>query len=71
MMLSFFSISAVLQDLKLRTKVPIDNEGRVRFPQIDLNDASRSQLQLIYEDFMAAIWCKDRLLVLRSLLIYS
>ncbi|KAE9393140.1 hypothetical protein BT96DRAFT_999766 [Gymnopus androsaceus JB14] len=47
----------MLNDLKLRTQIPVDSEGLARFPTIsDLDDASRSQLRQVYEDFMTAIW---------------
>ncbi|KAE9396798.1 hypothetical protein BT96DRAFT_941459 [Gymnopus androsaceus JB14] len=47
----------VLKDHILRTEVPVDGEGHTRFPTIpNFDDASRSQLQQVYEDFMTVIW---------------
>lgn len=52
-------VFVVIKDLKLITEIPIDSEGRARFPTIsDFDDASRSQLRQVYEDFMTVIWCK-------------
>ncbi|KAE9402367.1 hypothetical protein BT96DRAFT_937180 [Gymnopus androsaceus JB14] len=49
--------SLVLNDLKLRTEIPIDSEGLAWFPTIsNLDNVSRSQLRQVYEDFMTAIW---------------
>ncbi|KAE9390034.1 hypothetical protein BT96DRAFT_946424 [Gymnopus androsaceus JB14] len=49
--------SLILNDLKLRTEIPVDSEGLARFLTIsNLDDVSRSQLRQVYEDFMTAIW---------------
>ncbi|KAE9394024.1 hypothetical protein BT96DRAFT_943512 [Gymnopus androsaceus JB14] len=47
----------ILNNLKLRTKIPVDSKGLAWFPTIsNLDDVSRSQLRQVYEDFMTAIW---------------
>ncbi|KAE9398419.1 hypothetical protein BT96DRAFT_940194 [Gymnopus androsaceus JB14] len=49
--------SLVLNNLKLRTQIPVDSEGVAWFPTIsNLDDASRSQLRQVYKDFMTTIW---------------
>ncbi|KAJ3710094.1 hypothetical protein C8R42DRAFT_648972 [Lentinula raphanica] len=46
-----------IKDLKLKTEVPVDANGKARFPNIvDFDDASRSQLIQVYKDFVTAIW---------------
>lgn len=58
--LSSNNLPLVLKDLKLKTEIPLDNEGRARFPIIsNLDDASRSHLRQVYEDFMTVIWCES------------
>lgn len=52
-----------LKELNLATEVPVDTQGHAQFPMIaNMDDASRSQLKRVYEDFMRAIWCKSSFL---------